>query len=146
MNNKNKIKQLKRIRKVVVNLSKNNKFVDKDLILNSVKSQDVNVCKELIEETKNINVETKMDELTNKINKLDKQLIINEAENMFNKTPYSILGITEDEYTKEELLNIVGNKINILKESKYDNITKELKINEILDAYNEIIKFKGFSK
>ncbi len=44
---------------------------------------------------------------------------------MYFDNPYDILGIKEDEYTKEELLKIV-----------------ESRINKILDAYNSIVKQK----
>lgn len=54
-------------------------------------------------------------------------------------TPYTILGIEEKEYTKEELLEIVKNKINFIKSQGLDKVKKEEEINKILDSYNEII-------
>lgn len=53
-------------------------------------------------------------------------------------TPYTILGIEEKKYTKEELLEIIGKKINFLLNHEIDK--KNKKIDEILDAYNELTK------
>ena len=53
-------------------------------------------------------------------------------------TPYTILGIEKKDYTKEELLEIIGKKINFLLNHEIDK--KNEKIDEILDVYNEIIK------
>ena len=55
-------------------------------------------------------------------------------------TPYTILGIEEKEYTKEELLDVVGKKINFIKDHEIDKAKINDKIYKVLDAYNEIIK------
>ena len=50
-------------------------------------------------------------------------------------TPYKILNIEEREYTKEELLRIVGLRIKTLQQ-----IGKKEKIDKILEAYSQIMK------
>ncbi len=53
-------------------------------------------------------------------------------------TPYTILGISQKDYSKEELLDIVADRINKLECNNEKN--RKNKIDEILDAYNEITK------
>lgn len=54
-------------------------------------------------------------------------------------TPYTILGIDEGEYSKEELLNILTKKINLVRNQVSSEKEKQQSIDEILDAYNDII-------
>ncbi len=52
--------------------------------------------------------------------------------------PYKVLGVSEKEYTKEELLNILKCSMNELKLEKNKQKRKIL-TDKILDAYNDII-------
>lgn len=52
--------------------------------------------------------------------------------------PYKVLGISENEYTKEQLLNVLKSSINKLKPVK-NKQKKNLLIDQVLDAYNDII-------
>lgn len=55
-------------------------------------------------------------------------------------TPFQILRIEEREYTKEELLEIVSKRINFIKKYGINKKGTEKEIDEILSAYNELIK------
>lgn len=55
-------------------------------------------------------------------------------------TPYSLLGIEENKYTKAQLLKIIKAKIYEINLLKISNDEKINEINSILDSYNEIIK------
>lgn len=55
-------------------------------------------------------------------------------------TPYTILGIEEREYSKEELLGIVKNLIIAINTSQNDEMSIKKQTDDVLDAYNEIIK------
>ena len=61
-------------------------------------------------------------------------------------TPYDILEIDEKNYTKQELSNIVIDRINKLKKAGIPVEALISEIDVILDAYNEIIKINGNSK
>ncbi len=54
-------------------------------------------------------------------------------------TPYTILGLSDGDYSKDELLNAVADKINEIELVDNDEIKRE-KTDEVLDAYNDIIK------
>jgi len=66
--------------------------------------------------------------------------------NNFNKIPiewytsYGILGIEEKEYSKEELLEIVKDRINLINRNTINKEIKNEQIDSILVAYNDIIK------
>lgn len=55
-------------------------------------------------------------------------------------TPYTILDIEEKEYTKEELLDLVGKRISYIKSKESNYQLLQQQIDDILDAYNEIIQ------
>lgn len=55
-------------------------------------------------------------------------------------TPYTILGIEEREYSKEELLKIVKNLIIAINTSGNNEKSIKKQTDDVLDAYNEIIK------
>lgn len=55
-------------------------------------------------------------------------------------TPYTILGIEEREYSKEELLGIVKNLIIAINTSGNNEMSIKKQTDDVLDAYNEIIK------
>lgn len=55
-------------------------------------------------------------------------------------TPYIVLGIQAKEYSKEELLQIIGKKINFIKDHYIDQQQMKFDIDKILDTYNMIMK------
>ena len=55
-------------------------------------------------------------------------------------TPYTILSIEEKGYTQEELLEIIAKKIKFIQRCKIDKEIAKNHIDQILDAYNELIK------
>lgn len=61
-------------------------------------------------------------------------------------TPYSILGIEEKEYTKEELLDIVKQRVNFINKHGINKVKIKKEIDKILDAYNELTKASNKKK
>lgn len=55
-------------------------------------------------------------------------------------TPYNILGIDEKDYTKQELLKILSDRVNKENAKKINHKKKVKRIDSYLDAYNEIMK------
>ena len=55
-------------------------------------------------------------------------------------TSYGILGIEEKEYTKEDLLDIVKDRVNLINRKITNKELKKEQIDNILGAYNDIIK------
>ncbi len=54
--------------------------------------------------------------------------------------PYTTLSIEEKEYTKEELLEIITKRIKFIQGCGFDKEVSKNHIDQILDAYNELIK------
>ena len=55
-------------------------------------------------------------------------------------TPYTILGIEEKDYTKEELLDIVAKRINFIKAHGINKEEMDKEIDDILGAYNDLTR------
>ena len=70
--------------------------------------------------------------------KLEKNNILEEVNELIKTTPYTILDIEKKEYSKEELLNVLSDRINFIKKSNLNKNIKNLTIERLLDAYNEI--------
>ena len=64
----------------------------------------------------------------------------NEQFKNFLVSPYTILGLVEGDYSKEELLSALNCKISVIQNSQIEN--KQFEIDKVLDAYNELIKKK----
>lgn len=79
----------------------------------------------------------KKDSSINKFNKDDNAI---KSFNLKWTTPYSVLGIEENKYTKAQLLKIVKIKIDEINLLKISDEKKHDEINSILDSYNEIIE------
>lgn len=75
--------------------------------------------------------------------KEEKKQVVTYAYNIINETPYTILGLTEGEYSKEELLAAVENKIYKINSLNITDEIKSDKINKVLDAYNLLISNRG---
>lgn len=80
--------------------------------------------------------------LENKNDKKNNSDIVALAEKIISETPYTILNIEEKKYTKQELLKIVGERINSIGYSELTKEEKDTETDKVLDAYNEINKLK----
>lgn len=157
MDENNKEKQMQRINKAMIQMQKDNKtlkdvFDDYEYLRKYLSDEDIVFFRNRI-----IEFENKYSEKLEKYIKENyvppvekdvtyannKNIRVNKKE--FNLewqeiTPYTILGIEEKEYTKEELLEIVGKKINFIKNHGIDKEEMQRDIDNILDAYNELTK------
>lgn len=62
------------------------------------------------------------------------------------ETPYDVLRIEKRDYTSEELNEIVDNRVKSIMKTITDKSIQGKKIDEILDAYNEIVNGKRYYK
>lgn len=88
-------------------------------------------------------VRSYIDDLLKKDSMLDDFNKNNKINGLFNlkwTTPYSVLGIEENKYTKSQLLKMVKIKIDEINLLKIPDEKKRDEINSILDSYNEIIE------
>lgn len=61
-------------------------------------------------------------------------------------TPYTILNIQEKNYSNEQLLEIVQQRISYVNNNEKELSKKQHQIDNVLDSYNEIIKKTKYKK
>jgi len=119
--------EIERISNFLEQMKKDNitqKTLTRDYCNKYLSKEDYIIFKNMLEEYK--------EQKENK--KQEFQININE----FNSN--SVLCIEEKEYTKEELLITVGKRINFYKSLNLSKDIEDVFINDVLDAYNEIMK------
>ena len=127
---------------VILLFSEINKYNDFNFS-NTYKLNLLNKIKRLDKETRIVKQELVLKRLQNILNiciKLEKNNVIEEVNEIIKTTPYSVLGIKNKDYSKEELLDILSCKINFIKSSNISNNIKNITIEKLLDAYNDINK------
>ena len=150
MDENNKEKQMKRINRAMVQMQKDNKtlkdvFDDYEYLRKYLSDEDIIVFRNRVIEFRNKyseKLEKYIEENyippekynTREVNKKEFELKWQEI------TPYTILGIEEREYTKEELLEMMSKKIKFIQDHGIDKEQKKKDIDKILDAYKELTK------
>lgn len=150
MDEYNKEKQKQRINTAMIQMQKDNKtmkdvFDDYEYLSKYLSDEDIKFFRNKVMEFRNKyseKLEKYIEENyippekynTREVNKKDFELKYEEI------TPYTILGIGEKEYTKEELLEIISKKIKFIQDHGIDKDQIKNEIDKILDAYNELTR------